>query len=63
MEECKTLLDGCSIWSEIRQKSKPKAYSITPEKFCKVEDQIEIWQQAETLGKEIAESLKKMQLM
>ena len=36
---------------------------ITPEKFCKVEDQKEIWQQADTLGKEIAERLKKVSMM
>lgn len=36
---------------------------ITPEKFCKVEDQIETWQQAESLGKEIANRLKKVNMM
>lgn len=36
---------------------------ITPEKFCKVEQQLETWQQAERLGKEIAERLKKVTLM
>lgn len=36
---------------------------VTPEKFCKVEDQIEIWEQAGTLGKEIAERLKKLRMM
>lgn len=36
---------------------------ITPEKFCKVEDQKEIWQQAGSLGKEISERLKKMSMM
>jgi len=37
--------------------------TVTPEKFCKVEDQKETWQQAEKLGKEIAERLKKVQMM
>lgn len=36
---------------------------VTPEKFCQAEDQKDIWQQAENLGKEIAERLKKMNLM
>lgn len=36
---------------------------VTPEKFCKAEDQKETWQQAEILGKEIAERLKKTNLM
>lgn len=36
---------------------------VTPEKFCKAEDQKETWQQAEKLGKEIAERLKKIHLM
>ena len=31
---------------------------VTPEKFCKVEDQKETWQQAGYLGREIAERLK-----
>lgn len=31
---------------------------VTPDKFCKVEDQTETWQQAGILGKEIAEKLK-----
>jgi len=35
---------------------------VTPEKFCQVEDQKETWQQAEKLGKEIAERLKKIYL-
>ena len=30
---------------------------ITPEKFCRVEDQSETWQQAENLGREIARRL------
>lgn len=37
--------------------------SITPEKFCKVEDQPQVWHQAETLGRELAERLRKIQLM
>jgi multimeric flavodoxin WrbA len=36
---------------------------VTPEKFCKAEDQKETWQLAENLGKEIAERLKKTNLM
>ena len=35
---------------------------VTPEKFCQVEDQKETWQQAEKLGKEIAERLEKIYL-
>ncbi len=31
---------------------------VTPDKFCKVEDQVETWQQALKLGKEIGERLK-----
>jgi hypothetical protein len=30
---------------------------VTPEKFCKVEDQKETWQQAQALGQEIARRL------
>jgi len=36
---------------------------VTPEKFCKAEDQNEIWQQTEILGNLIAERLKKVQMM
>lgn len=36
---------------------------ITPEKFCQVEEQKEIWQQAKDLGNEISERLKKISLM
>ena len=36
---------------------------VTPKKFCEAEDQKETWQQAEILGKEIAERLKKTNLM
>jgi multimeric flavodoxin WrbA len=36
---------------------------VTPEKFCKAEDQEEVRQQAESLGREIAERLKKLQMM
>jgi multimeric flavodoxin WrbA len=36
---------------------------VTPEKFCKAEDQKETWQQVENLGKEIAERLKKINMM
>jgi multimeric flavodoxin WrbA len=35
---------------------------VTPEKFCQVENQQETWQQAEKLGKEITERLKKIHL-
>jgi multimeric flavodoxin WrbA len=31
--------------------------TVTPEKFCKVEDQTETWQQAEAMGREIARQL------
>jgi hypothetical protein len=30
---------------------------VTPEKFCKVEDQTETWEQAKALGQEIARRL------
>jgi hypothetical protein len=36
---------------------------VTPEKFCNAEDQKEACQQAESLGKEIAERLKKVTMM
>jgi multimeric flavodoxin WrbA len=36
---------------------------ITPQKFCQVEGQKETWQQAASLGKEIAIRLKKNQMM
>lgn len=36
---------------------------VTPEKFCQVEDQKELWQNAANLGKEIAARLKKLQMM
>jgi hypothetical protein len=31
---------------------------VTPEKFCKVEDQTETWERAKTLGKEITERIR-----
>ena len=31
--------------------------TVTPEKFCKVEDQTETWEQAKLLGREIASKL------
>lgn len=37
--------------------------TITPGKFCKVEDQNETWSEAEKLGKEIAARLEQLQLM
>jgi len=37
--------------------------TITPDKFCKVEDQSEIWEKANQLGLEIAEKIKKRVLM
>jgi multimeric flavodoxin WrbA len=37
--------------------------TVTPEKFCSVEDQAELWQEAETLGKELSKRLRKVQLM
>ena len=36
---------------------------VSPEKFCKAEDQNEIWQQTEILGKQIDERLRKVQMM
>ncbi len=36
---------------------------VTPDKFCKAEEQKETWQQAAQLGKEIADRLKKVSLM
>jgi multimeric flavodoxin WrbA len=36
---------------------------VTPEKFCKAEDQAETWQQAENLGKEITERLRNVTMM
>lgn len=36
---------------------------VTPEKFCQGEDQKETWQQAQKLGKKIAERLKKAGMM
>lgn len=36
---------------------------VTPDKFCKAEDQKDTWQQAANLGKEIAVRLKKVSLM
>lgn len=36
---------------------------VTPEKFCNVESQDELWQNAKSLGKEIASRLKKVQMM
>ncbi|HSL40443.1 MAG TPA: flavodoxin family protein [Desulforhopalus sp.] len=37
--------------------------AVTPEKFCRVEDQTETWAQAGVLGREIAARLKKLQMM
>ena len=37
--------------------------TITPDKFCKVEDQSEIWDRANQLGLEIAQKIKKRVLM
>ncbi len=31
--------------------------AVTPDKFCKVEDQKEVWEEAKSLGKEIARKL------
>ncbi|MDJ0624420.1 MAG: flavodoxin family protein [Desulfocapsaceae bacterium] len=36
---------------------------VTPEKFCSVEGQDELWQEGRRLGEEIAERLRKLQLM
>lgn len=36
---------------------------VTPDKFCKAEDQKETWDQAVSLGKEITERLKKISVM
>lgn len=36
---------------------------ITPDKFCKVEEQLETWKEAEKIGHEIANRLKKIHLM
>jgi multimeric flavodoxin WrbA len=37
--------------------------TVTPDKFCQVEDQAETWQQAEVLGQEIAQRLRKQLAM
>lgn len=36
---------------------------VTPDKFCKVEDQKQTWRQAENLGREIAQRLKNVSMM
>ena len=36
---------------------------VTPDKFCKVEDQSDVWEKAKELGPEIAEKIKKRVLM
>lgn len=36
---------------------------VTPEKFCKVEDQSEIWEQAKALGQEISARIQKQMMM
>ena len=35
---------------------------VTPEKFCKVEDQTDTWEQAKAFGKEISDRLKKQKM-
>ena len=37
--------------------------TVTPDKFCKVEDQSEVWDKAHQLGQEIAQKIKKRVLM
>jgi multimeric flavodoxin WrbA len=37
--------------------------TVTPDKFCSVEDQNELWQQGKQLGEELAKRLRKIQLM
>ena len=37
--------------------------TVTPEKFCSVEDQTELWQEAKKLGEELSKRLRKVQLM
>jgi multimeric flavodoxin WrbA len=37
--------------------------TVTPEKFCRVEDQAELWQEATSLGNEIARRLKERSAM
>ena len=37
--------------------------TVTPEKFCKVEDQTETWEQAKALGQEISARLQKQMMM
>ena len=36
---------------------------VTPEKFCKVENQTETWEQAKVLGQEIGTRIKKLMMM
>lgn len=36
---------------------------VTPDKFCKVEDQSDVWEKANELGPEIAKKIKKRALM
>ena len=40
-----------------------KDTTVTPEKFCKVEDQTETWEQAKALGQEISARLQKQMMM
>ena len=37
--------------------------AVTPDRFCKVEEQPEVWEKAKTAGREIAERIKKQLLM
>ena len=36
---------------------------VTPEKFCKVEDQTETWERAKSLGQEISDRIQKQMMM
>lgn len=36
---------------------------VTPEKFCKAEDQTETWERAKTVGKEIGARIQKQMMM
>jgi hypothetical protein len=36
---------------------------VTPDKFCKVEDQTETWEQAKVLGQEISARIQKQMMM
>ena len=40
-----------------------KDTKVTPDKFCKVEDQTETWEQAKVLGQEIGARIQRQMMM